>query len=401
MNADSFLLRRSRSGRVPALLRHGFRPFFLGAGIWALVALAVWVAMFSGLLDLPTAFGPLAWHAHEMIFGYGAAAVAGFLLTAIPNWTGRLPVRGSMLGALALLWLAGRVATAGSAAIGASLAAVVDLAFPAAMVAVVAREVVAGRNWRNLPMPVALLVLFAANLLMHLEALGAAQTGALGQRLGIGVLLMLIALIGGRIIPSFTGNWLKKRGLEPLPAPFGLTDKLALAVTVGALLAWVVVPESRPTAALAALAGLAIAVRLSRWRGHRTLAEPLLWVLHLGYGWLAVGLLLLAAPALWPAVPPSAALHALTVGAIGTMTLAVMTRATLGHSGRALTAGPASAAAYLLVSASALLRIASPFAGAYASHALTCAGLAWIAAFGLFLAVYAPMLLLPRKSADA
>jgi len=371
-----------------------FRPFFLGAALWSAAAVPAWLASFSGRAALPGALAPFIWHVHEMVFGFGFAAVAGFLLTAIPNWTGRLPLRGARLAALAGLWLAGRIALLLSAQIGPHAAAAIDLAFPAALVAVIARELIAGRNWRNLPMLVALALLLCGSLLVHLQSIGLAYTALLGNRVGVATLLMLIALVGGRIVPSFTRNWLAKhRAGEALPAPAGRLDQAALAVTLAALAAWVASPGSPLMPWLALAASLALGLRLARWRGLATLGEPLLFVLHAGYGWLVFGFALLGLSGLVPLVPHSAALHALTVGAIGTMTLAVMTRATLGHSGRALTADRATAAIYLLVAVAALLRIAAPLAGG-AYLALTwAAAIAWSSAFLLFAVAYRRLLI--------
>ncbi len=372
------------------LLSYGFRPFFLGAAVTAPVALLVWLGVVAHGLAPPTAFAPAAWHAHEMLFGFAMAAVAGFLLTAVPNWTGRMPLNGWPLAGLAGLWLAGRLAVAFGERLGAAAAATVDLAFPLVLLTVVVREVATGRNWRNLPVCAALASLLLANLLMHLEPMGVAVTGALGHRLGIATLALLVALIGGRIVPSFTGNWLKRQAAPALPAPFGPVDKAALALTVLALLGWVARPEARPVGALLLAAAVAQGGRLARWQGHRTLAEPLLWVLHLGYGWLALGVALIGVDAL--AGSFGAHLHALTVGCFGTMILAVMTRATLGHTGRELTAGPATTAIYLLVTVAALLRVAAHAApGAYLVL-VAFSGLTWIGAFALFLIVYGPML---------
>jgi uncharacterized protein involved in response to NO len=352
----------------------GFRPFFLGAAAWAAIAVPVWLAAYVhgyALRGMPAMF----WHAHEMVYGFGLAAVAGFLLTAIPNWTGRLPVRGVPLALLALLWLAGRVAMLVPGA------ALLDLAFLAALIAVVARELIAGRNWRNLPMLIALALLFASNLLFHLGIYA-------GLRLGIATLLMLIALVGGRIVPSFTRNWLAKKGPGTrLPAPEGWLDRAALLMALAALGSWVLADLTWPLA----LAGAALGLRLSRWRGLATVREPLLFVLHVGYAWLALGMILLGLE-----VP--AALHALTVGAVGTMTLAVMTRASLGHSGRALAADGATRAIYVLITLAAVLRVVSPLAGAQAVLVTSLAGLAWSAAFAVFALHYGRFLIAPQRS---
>ncbi len=392
---------RYRSHAGPALLSAGFRPFFLAASLWAAVAIPLWLAAFAAGLALPSGLPAVVWHVHEMVFGFAAAAVAGFLLTAIPNWTGRMPLQGGPLCGLVALWAIGRLAVLFSALCGAPLAALADLSFPAAFLGVVAREVVAGRNWRNLPMLTALALLLIGNLLVHLGALGLAATAELGNRLGLATLWMLISLVGGRIIPSFTRNWLAKARPETAPpAPAGRLDRAVLAVTGLALLLWVGAPDLPATAWAMLVAGMAVALRLSRWRGAQTLREPLLLILHVGYGWLACGLLLLGANGLCALLPATAALHALTVGAIGTMTLAVMTRASLGHTGRPLTAGPGTRTIYVLITLAALLRVLSPLAGGQTVLALWLAGMAWSGAFGLFAILYGGALARPRARAD-
>ena len=401
---------RDRPWQGVVLLSAGFRPFFLLAAIWAAVALPLWLAVFAGDATLPTALPPLVWHVHEMVFGFAAAVVAGFLLTAIPNWTGRLPLQGWPLGGLVGLWLAGRVAVMASGWIGPVPAAVLDLAFPAAFLAVVAREILAGRNWRNLPVVAALSLLLIGNALVHAAALGLPALslgagGGIGNRLGLATLLGLIGLIGGRVVPSFTRNWLARHTPDGrLPAPFSGIDRIALALTVIALLAWVVRPDSRVTALACVLAGSALLMRLARWRGSATWSEKLLFVLHLGYFWLGFGLLLLGGATLLPVLPPTAALHALTVGAIGTMTLAMMTRATRGHAGRPLQADRGTTAIYALITAAAVLRVAAPLTvpvGGLEAYlaALALAGAGWCGAFGLFAVLYGPMLALPRPRA--
>jgi uncharacterized protein involved in response to NO len=381
---------RYRAYQGPALLAAGFRPFFLLAGLAATAAIPLWLLAFTGMLALPSAFPPLVWHGHEMVFGFGEATLAGFLFTAIPNWTGRMPLQGAPLAWLALLWALGRVAVACSDWTGAGVAAVLDLGFPVALVAVVARELITGRNWRNLPILAALGALLAADLLVHLGVLGLAPTARLGNRLGVAVLLTLISLMGGRLAPSFTRNWLARAlpGAPP-PAPFGALDRAALGITVLALLLWAADPDATATAWAALVAGALLLARLARWQGWRTWREPLLFVLHLGYAWLAAGFLLLGAAGLSGIVPVSDAAHALTAGAIGTMTLAVMTRATRGHTGRPLHADPGTSAAYALVSVAALLRLAVPLSGAAALSVLALAGAAWSGAFALFVALYA------------
>jgi uncharacterized protein involved in response to NO len=383
---------RPRSDEGPAVLLRGFRPFFLVSGVWSAVSVGLWLALMHGDLALPSVFDPIAWHAHEMLFGYAVAAVAGFLLTAVPNWTGRLPVGGARLALLVGLWAIGRVAVSTSAVIGPAFATAVDSAFLLVLWATVLREVLAGGNWRNLPIAGLIGLLAVGNLLIHFEYLGVGRTADHGLRLSIAVVLILITLIGGRIVPSFTRNWLKKRGERVLPSPFGWLDRLTLVLSGIAGLLWTFAPEGLPSGVVLLCAGACNGVRLARWRGHRTLTEPLVWVLHLGYGWLVVGFLLLGFSLLSTALPQSAALHALTGGAVGTMTLAVMTRATLGHTGQALAAGPSTTAIYVLATAASLLRVAAALSGSAQLAVLTLSGLFWIAAFTLFTAVYGPLL---------
>ena len=368
----------------------GFRPFFFGAGLWAVASMVLWNGVWTMGWAVPSAFDPLAWHVHEMLYGYAGAALAGFLLTAIPNWTGRLPVRGASLAGLFALWILGRIACAISEPISVTLAAVIDLLFWCALTAVVLREIVAGANWRNMPMLIALATLTAGNALMHLDA-GGLATGGIGDRLGLATMLLLIALVGGRVVPSFTRNWLAKRGAKRMPSPHDLFDRLCLAVAALALLVWVILPEGPWTGAVVLAAGVLHAARLARWRGERTLVEPLLFMLHVGYAWLAVGLILLGAAELVTWLPPSAALHALTAGAVGAMTIAIMTRASLGHSARALTAGPWTQIIFALITLAALIRVLGPIMGKTSPETVALAAVLWAAGFLGFVIRYAPI----------
>jgi uncharacterized protein involved in response to NO len=388
---------RYRQQDGPALLSAGFRPFFLFGALWAALAIPIWLVVFAGESQLPSRLAPVVWHVHEMIFGYGAAVVAGFLLTAIPNWTGRMPLQDWPLAALLGLWAAGRFAVLFSAKLNPPTVAALDLAFPTVFAAVVTREIVTGRNWRNLPMLVALALLFTGNLLVHLDALGAAATAELGNRIGVATLLMLISFVGGRIIPSFTRNWLtKERPETSAPATFSTIDRTALASVALALVVWAYNPNLTIAPWLEFVAGAAVGLRLARWRGQATVREPLVTILHVGYGWLALGFVLLAAGTLVQILPPTTALHALTTGAIGTMTLAVMTRASLGHTGRSLVAGRGTITIYLLITVAAVLRLIAPIDATHYILMLEVAGAAWSGAFGLFVVLYGRVLAQPR-----
>jgi uncharacterized protein involved in response to NO len=381
----------------PALFSAGFRPFFLASAIWAALAIPLWLCLYASVISLPTDLPPVVWHVHEMVYGFAAATVAGFMLTAIPNWTGRMPLQGRPLVLLVALWSAGRLGVLLSGAIGAPAAAVLDLSFPAVFLAAMAREILRGRNWRNLPMLGALTSLLVGNLLVHGDSLGFADTADLGNRLGLATLLFLIALMGGRIIPSFTRNWLAKmRPGSALPSAGGRLDLAVLAITGLALAGWIIFPHSVVVAWVEVGAGAGLIVRLARWRGLAVLGDPLLAILHVGYAWLAGGFILLGLDRIHEGLPPGTAVHALTAGAIGTMTLAVMTRASLSHTGRPLVAGRGTVAIYLFITAAAILRVLAPLAGGYVDWVLSAGGLAWTAAFGLFAVLYGGLLARPR-----
>jgi uncharacterized protein involved in response to NO len=382
--------------RIP-VLSYGFRPFFLGGALWALVAMLLWVGVVTGQWQIAKNYGPLAWHAHEFLFGYVGAIIAGFLLTAIPNWTGQLPIRGGPLLALFLLWLAGRAALLAIDWIGALLATSIDSLFLLILALVASREIVAGQNWRNLRVVALVFVLALADVGFHAETLlfGAPDYSL---RVGIAVIIVLIMLVGGRIVPSFTHNWLVREGSDRLPISFDRYDMLSILLAAAALIAWIVLPVSAWTGLLLSLAGLAQFLRLLRWAGLGAWHEPLVLVLHVGYAFVPLGFLIVGASVLWPAlVPPTGALHVWTAGAMTLMTLAVMTRATRGHTGRELTAGAATQFIYAMAILAALARIL-PFAPEFSSTLLAVSAAAWIAAFGGFVLWYGPMLLQSRDA---
>jgi uncharacterized protein involved in response to NO len=389
------VVENARSG-PSAIWTIGFRPFFLMAGIWSAVALAGWIAMLTTGLAPPSRFDPLAWHIHEMLFGFVMAAIAGFLLTAIPNWTGRAPISGASLAALTALWLAGRLACLVSAWIPFWLAAAIDLAFPFVLCAVCAREIAAGRNWRNMPIPVPVAVLGIADLLMYLELAGFSVPAGLGWRLGLTAIIVLISVVGGRIIPAFTRNWLVKQGADALPPAHDRIDNIALGALHAGMIGWALFPAFSPVGGLLIAAAALNLWRLGRWRGIAASAEPLLTVLHVGYLWVVIGAALLGVSRLTDLVPAAAAIHALTAGAIGTMTLGVMTRVSLGHTGRPLAADRTTTLIYLLVILAAVARVAAAANDSFPMLIEISAAL-WIGGFGLFAIRYGPTLLAPRR----
>jgi uncharacterized protein involved in response to NO len=384
-----------RAWRDAALWSRGFRPFFLFAAFWALAAMAIWPPFFTGEVEIPTAFAPVDWHVHEMIFGYGAAVVAGFLLTAIPNWTGRLPVAGPPLMLLCALWALGRVAVFASAKLGAIPAAALDASFLIAFGGLTAREVIAGRNVRNVKVVALILVLALANIAFHAEAL-LAGAASYASRAGLAVLVLLILVIGGRVVPSFTHNWLVKRGATLLPKPFARADVVVMGLSALALALWVALPDEALVGVCLLAAGIANLWRLSRWRGWATGSERLVLVLHVGFLFAALGFVFAAIHALSPDhISRAAGIHVWAVGAVGTMTLAMMTRATLGHTGQQLIASTTTQAIYLAVIVAAVARLGMECLPDFALPLMLAAALAWIAAFGGFLLFYARLLARP------
>ncbi len=380
------------------LLSQGFRPFFLAGATWAAISVGLWVMSVTGILDLrvPDA---LKWHVHEMLFGYTGAIITGFILTAIPNWTRRLPVNGRALALLVVLWALGRAAGLMQGLMSPPVVMFVDVSFPVCVVIVVLREIIAGKNWKNLPISAALGLYAISNLVDHLAANDTFADAAVGQRMGLSVIVMLIALIGGRVIPSFTGNWLKKRGVDISPTPFSGFDRFSLLVLLGALALWTAKPELALSGWLLMASGTIHGVRMSRWCGYATASDALVIILHVGYGWIALGLLLLGTEVIWSGAVPLSGIHAVTAGGIGTMTLAMMTRASLGHSGQGLLAGPGTIAIYGLVSAGAMLRVLTPmFSGDVYAEILGLSAFLWASAFVLFVVVYFPLLSGVRQS---
>jgi uncharacterized protein involved in response to NO len=377
---------RPRDYQGPALFSHGFRPFFLLGAIYAGAMIPLWLGVFEGELQLPTAFAPRDWHAHEMLFGFVAAIVGGFLLTAVPNWTGRLPLQGAPLAALVASWFAGRLAVLASASIGWASACAIDAAFLALLAAAAAREIVAGRKWSNLPV-VAIVSLFgAANVAFHIEA----HVGGVAEystRLAVALVITLVSLIGGRIVPSFTRNWLARQRPGRMPVPFGRFDAIVIATSTIALSGWIAAPASRAGGILLIGVGGLHLVRLARWAGDRTARDRLVLVLHLAYAFIPAGYAL-AGLAAFDVVPASAGIHAWTGGAIGAMTVAVMTRATLGHTGRMLRASIGTQCLYAAVIAAAVMRVCASIEPAHMQILLAIAGAAWSFAFLGFAALY-------------
>jgi uncharacterized protein involved in response to NO len=375
---------------------YGFRPFFLGAIAYGLLGIAGWLGIRATgampLLNLP----PQIWHGHEMLFGFAGAAIAGFLLTAVPSWTGARGFAGWPLMVLSALWLAGRAGFAFAASLPALAVAVLELSFLPTLAAMVAVPLLRARS-RNTPLLGVLAALWLVDAtFMYALARGELVLASAMLRVGIDVVLLLITVIGGRIVPAFTANAFRRRGID---APLR-TNRWVDGAAIGAMILVVVTDLLAPGHNLAALAAgaaaVAHAIRLAGWQTSRTLSEPIVWVLHLAYAWLPVGLALKAIHLISGAAWASDWLHALTIGGAATMVVAVITRASLGHTGREIIASRWIAAAYGLLGGAALIRVGATVATAYREWLIWASGILWITAFAVILLVYGPILLRAR-----
>ncbi|MBC6945771.1 NnrS family protein [Gammaproteobacteria bacterium PRO2] len=384
--------------RSSVFFSYAFRPFFLFAGAYAVLALVLWIAGFHGLRwpGAPAAITSL-WHAREMALGFCGAVVAGFLLTAVATWTGRQPLRGLWLMVLVASWLLGRLAAMVGGGLPKPWLAAADLAFPVLLAVLAGREILGGASRRNYGIAAMTWVLAALTLLYHLGEAGVLRGGEqLATSLMVHLLAALIAVVGGRVIPLFTANWLRMRGDSRLPLPQPRLDQAAIGLIVAAGAADGIAPGTALAGVLCIVAGSVNLWRLVGWRGSAILANPLLWSLHLAYACMAAGYLLLGAAALGLPLPRTAVLHLLTVGGVSGMILAMMTRVSLGHTGRPLAVVRPIAFGYALLAVAAVLRSFGPaLPGPYMAM-IDSAALLWVAAFAIFLVVYTPILTRPR-----
>lgn len=369
----------------------GFRPFFLAAGVYAVLLMGLWLLMLRGTI-VPTSVSPFVWHGHEMLFGFAVAVIAGFLLTAAQNWTGIRTPSGSTLAALFLLWLAGRIGFL-IPDLPAVPVAAVDLAFLPVLGVTLAWPIIRAKQLHNYPFPVMLLALAAANALVHGPTFGwSSGTESLGLRLAAYVVVTMIVMMGGRVIPSFTDNKLNTRARR-----WKTIETLVPAVTLGALIASLVAPASIVTMLLAAIAAVVHAIRLAGWYTPKYWAVPLLWVLHFGYAWITLGFALLALSAAGVDAAANSALHAFTAGGIGMLTLGMMARVSLGHTGRMLEPARLITFAFIAVNLAALVRVFLPLVFPTAlAQGYAVSGVLWMLAFGTFATIYLPILMRPR-----
>ncbi|WOI32823.1 NnrS family protein [Tritonibacter scottomollicae] len=379
----------------PAFLSYGFRPFFMAACLFAVVIIPLWMLIWTGGLTLQSVLMPADWHSHEMIFGYGSAVIAGFLFTAVPNWTGGMPTRGRPLCAMLMLWLAGRIAVFGAVPLPWGIVVSIDSAFLLVLAVLVAREIISGKNWRNLMVLVPVSLLGLSNLFFFAESALVGQA-VVSRRLGLGLVIFLVLLIGGRIIPSFTRNWLNQKGDRHLPKPFGTFDQLSLLATLPALVVWGIWPQTLSAAVLMCLAAMLQTVRLARWRGLSTLRNPVLAMLHVAFLFAPVGMLANAAAAIG-SLDASAGLHIWGIGAIGGMTVAVMMRATMGHTGRALVSGSVLNLAFIGLIPALLGRLFPHVEFPGGVTGLDLAALFWTLSFALLCWKLVPWLAMQRQ----
>ncbi|MBK8186228.1 MAG: NnrS family protein [Cellvibrio sp.] len=383
-------------GSLP-ILSYSFRPFFLLTGIYGVITVMGWVGFLFGWISLPLGWSPLHWHSHEMLFGLIPTAIAGFLLTAVCNWTGATPLKGAGLLALVLVWLAGRIVMWSASWWPASFVALIDLLFMPLLAIYMTRVLLQHANKRNLPIALMLLLLSLANLMMHIGFITTqAQWLQRGEQLAMGLIMLLMLLIGSRIIPMFTGNWLRNQGGQAEAVKsFALLETATPIVTVLFVVSNVMSISEWLTGGLALLAGVLIALRLIGWSGWLTLREPLLWILHLGYAWIAIALLLRGAAA-FNLVPFGAWQHALGAGAMGCLMLGVMTRVSLGHTGRPLTLPNFGIVIYLAIGFAAFARVLAALHWVDFRWGLLAAAAAWSVAFSVFTLIYWPILTRPR-----
>ncbi len=380
------------------ILSYGFRPFFLLAGIFGAFSLAVWLAVYAGWLALSKAMAPVLWHGHEMLFGFAMAAATGFFLTAVPSWTKTLPERGGRLAFLVALWFVGRVAFWLQGILPPPLVAMADLVLIPAVIFYLIPPILGSGQRRNFFFLAFLILLFTANLLFHLELLEITDdTGFSGLYLAIYTFVLIMTVLSGRMIPNFTANALSAKGEAAGVRSQPLVEKVAFLAIIATAAADMAGVDDWIGGVPAVVAALALALRMRYWRTAETFDQPILWVLHLGHTWLAVGFAFRGLAGLTDVIAVGTALHALTIGAIGTMVLAITTRASLGHTGRPMVVRRPIVVAYVLVTLAALVRIAAPLAGVeYYSYLVMAAGLLWVAAFTIFSAVYWPILTTPR-----
>ncbi len=398
---ESFFKTNIRSSNAAVFFSNGFKPFFFGSAMIALINIIIWVGYLSGYVEIYSLFAPVEWHLHEMIFGFIGAAIAGFLLTAIPNWTGRPALKGLNLFSLFVLWILGRFAVFYSEYTGAYFTAILDLPYLYILFLYIFREISFQGNRRNYPIALLILLLAIANTLMHVEQIWHINSFEYGYRLSISLLCILIMLIGGRVIPNFTRNWLKSQSLSlnasQLPPIMNKFDIICILTSILTLLLWIFMAQHIITGMLLMVAGGLNFARLSRWKIQNIYQNPILIILQIAFAWLALGLLLLGYFITIEHQQLDIAMHAITVGAFTTMIISIMTRASLGHTGQKIIASKLTIFIYILINLSVVTRLIAPISDVFYDHFLYFSGVVWSLTFILFIYQYIPYYLLQKK----
>ena len=379
-----------------ALFNYGFRPFFLCAGLYAVITISIWLFMLLKGVWVDGELPPYLWHAHEMLFGFVGAAIGGFLLTAVPSWTGHRGFSGTPLITLILVWLLGRLVLIFDLQLQPLVIAIVDLAYFPVLGGMLVPSLLRGKS-RNMVFLLFLAVLFTANLVFHIAVIrNDIMFASYGLMLAVNTVLLIISIIGGRIVPAFTLSAIRRTDEAFTIKPFPLLDKLSVLSIVLVLVVDLVWPHTLLAGYLALAAAVVHAIRLAHWKTLRGFGEAIVWILHIGYAWVVIGLALKGMFLVTGTIYASAWLHAITTGAFATMILAVMTRAALGHTGRPLVVSPLIVIAYVLITLSAIVRVMAPFFTNVYLHTIVFSGVLWTGAFILFLVVYTPILIGPR-----
>ncbi|HEU4838816.1 MAG TPA: NnrS family protein [Micavibrio sp.] len=376
---------------IPFFAR-GFRPFFFSGALFSVLSIALWGSFYAGISTPPGFFvDPISWHAHEMIYGFALAIVAGFLLTAVANWTGTVPVRHLHLAGLCALWIAGRVVMGVDLGLPSWGIIALESSFVPALAISLALPLLRTWNKRNFIFLAFLSVLFACDVWFL-------TTGNMtALYVALMMILNMVSLIGGRVIPAFTVAALRRRGIDAAQTGQTRMDIAALASLAAVTLCLVFVRETILLGVIAALSCIIHALRMRHYHTLKALSDPLLWILHAGYGWLVIGLALLALTG-FGLLHTTAAIHALTAGCIGSMILGMICRVTLGHTGRNLEVGRLTILSFYTIQIAALLRVFGPMLAApgYMTHGIVCSALLWTLCYAAYLAVFSGMLFSPR-----
>ncbi len=384
---------------ITPLLRLGFRPFFLSGAIFSVVAIILWLLMYKGTIDLLPLGGGYWWHIHEMVFGFGGAIIAGFLLTAVQNWTGARGAQGTTLLVLFLIWLTGRVVLLMPIILPNALITLIDISFLPAVAYVLAKPLIAIKQYRNLFFVPLLLLFTLANLEMHLAIYYPQSfTTAYAGYTGVILVTFLMSVMAGRVAPMFTANGTKTQKATPLPWLDKVTNGSLAIAMISLLIEPITGFSNQFFGLILIIAGIFQTMRWLRWKPWITLGVPLLWSLHIAIKFIAYGLIILGVSYLIPEVPSNHIWHLLTVGGMGGLILAMISRVSLGHTGRPLSPPKAMTAAYIFITLATIVRAFGPWVlPEKTTLFIDISGTFWIFAFGIFVITYAPMLMKPRE----